>query len=150
MSLSEKTCKKIAEKLAIFTADTFVLYVKTLNFHWNMIGPQFFMFHKLLEEQYKDMASAIDDLAERIRMLGCDAPASMKEFLKLTTLEESHSNLTQNEMIKALIGDHESLEASCQQLIRFTDENIDQGSSDLLAERIRFHSKQSWLLRSHL
>jgi riboflavin synthase len=141
---------EIADKLAIFTADTFVLYVKTLNFHWNMKGAQFFMFHKLLEEQYKNMAEAIDDLAERIRMLGAHAPASMKQFLKLATLEESHAKLSQEEMIKELVHDHESLEASCQKLIEYVDECLDQGSSDLLAERIRFHAKHGWLLRSHL
>lgn len=141
---------KIAKKLSHFCADTFVLYVKTLNFHWNMRGPNFFAFHRLLEEQYKNLAEATDDLAERIRMLGYFAPSSCKEFLELTHLKESHSKLSQEEMVLELAADHATLETDLQKLISFTDENLDQGSSDLLAERIRFHSKSSWLLRTHL
>lgn len=147
--LNDKMRLEIADKLAIFTANTFVLYVKTLNFHWNMEGAQFFMFHRLLEEQYKNLAEGVDELAERIRMLGVHAPASMKHFLKLATLNESHANLNQEEMIQELIYDHETLENSCSKLIAFTDESLDPGSSDLLTERLRFHSKQAWLLRSH-
>lgn len=141
---------KIAKKLSHFCADTFVLYVKTLNFHWNMRGPEFFLYHRLLEEQYKNLAEATDDLAERIRMLGHFAPSSMQEFLQLAHLKESHPKLSQEEMVQELVSDHATLEASLQKLIAFVDENLDQGSSDLLAERIRFHSKSGWLLRSHL
>lgn len=149
-TLSDKTRKQIADRLAIFVADTFTLYVKTLNFHWNMRGAQFFMFHRLLEEQYKDMAEGADELAERIRGLGEMAPGSMKEFLKLTNLSESASKLPQNEMVLELVLDHETLVEECHELIQFVDEQLDQGTSDLLADRIRFHSKQAWLLRSHL
>jgi starvation-inducible DNA-binding protein len=78
---AEKGAKKVVEGLTHVVSDTFVLYVKTLNFHWNMIGAHFFMYHKLLEEQYKEMATAIDDLSERIRQLGHWAPGSLREFL---------------------------------------------------------------------
>jgi len=149
-TLSDKTKGQITDKLAEFTADTFVLYVKTLNFHWNMKGAEFFMFHGLLQGQYENLAGAVDDLAEQIRQLGALAPGSMKEFLKLTTLSESTAKLPQNEMIKELVEDHEELIESCGKLIQFVDEHLDPGTSDLLAERIRFHSKQAWLLRSHL
>lgn len=150
MTKSVDISAKIAKKLSHFCADTFVVYVKTLNFHWNMRGVEFFQFHKLLEDQYKDLAEGIDAIAERIRMLGHFAPASMQEFLELAHLKESHAKLSQEEMIQELAKDHELLVIQLQKLIAFVDENLDQGSSDLLADRIRFHSKSGWLLRSHL
>lgn len=150
MKKKSDTSAKIAKILSHFCADTFVLYVKTLNFHWNMRGPEFFQFHKLLEEQYKNLAEAADDLAERIRMLGHFAPSSMHDFLELAHIKESHPRLSQEAMIKELAIDHKTLELDLQKLIAFTDKHEDQGSSDLLVERIRFHAKQGWLLRSHL
>lgn len=135
--------------LSHFVADTAVLYVKTLNFHWNMVGPQFYMYHRLLEEQYKELAEALDELSERIRMLGGAAPGSMEEFLKLACLKESKSTLSQDTMIKELADSHESLIGHCHEVIAFSDSIGDQGTSDLLIERLRAHDKNAWLLRSH-
>lgn len=148
-TLSEKTIDQITQKLAHFLSDTFVLYVKTLNFHWNMSGPEFFMYHRLLEEQYKELAETIDELAERIRMLGRLTPGSMKQFQELSSLKESPSLLKWEQMVRELISAHDQMIEKCHQLIAFTDEVQDQGTSDLLIERIRSHSKQAWLLRSH-
>ena len=142
--------REIAQGLAHFLADTWVVYVKTLRFHWNMRGAEFFMYHKLLEEQYKEMADAIDEIAERIRMLGHAAPGSMEEFLGLACLKESKGALSQEGMVKALVQDHQSLVEHCQELIAFTDAEKDYGSSDLLIERLRTHDKAHWLLASHL
>lgn len=149
-TLSEKTIEEITQKLSLFLANTFVLYVKTLNFHWNMKGPQFFMHHRLLQEQYEEMATAIDDLAERIRMLGRTVDGSMEGFLKIATLKESQPSLPMEEMIEILVEDHKALVEECHQLIRFADTVYDQGTSDLIVERIRAHSKNAWLLESHL
>lgn len=149
-ALSEKTIDEISGKLAHFLSDTFIIYVKTLNFHWNMIGAEFYMYHRLLEEQYKELQEAIDEMAERIRMLGRKAPGSMNHFLKLACLKEAKEELTQEEMILQLIEDHENAIEHCHQIIQFTDKALDQGTSDLLIERIRSHAKQAWLLRSHL
>lgn len=148
-TLDDKTIVQITQKLAHFLSDTYVLYIKTQNFHWNMSGPEFFMYHRLLEEQYKELAEAIDELAERIRMLGQLAPGSMKQFLELSSLKESPVTLKWDAMIKELVGAHEEMIEHCHALIAFTDEVEDQGTSDLLIERIRAHSKQAWLLRSH-
>lgn len=148
--LSEKTMKDVCTKLGVFLADTFVLYTKTLNFHWNMEGPQFFMYHKLLEEEYEELAEAIDEIAERIRMLGGKAPATMQEFLKLASLKEGKSTQSWERMIQELVEDHEALVEKSHELIEFTDSVSDQGTSDLIVERIRSHSKEAWLLRSHL
>lgn len=148
--LDEKTREEIASQLSHFLADSFVLYVKTLNFHWNMVGAEFYMFHKLLQEQYEEMAEACDDLAERIRMLGSPAPGSMTEFLKLACLKESSQKLNQEKMIIDLAEGHEALVEHCHKIVAYLDSVYDQGSSDLMVERIRFHAKQAWLLRSHL
>src|SRR5690349_8537607 len=101
-TLDDKTLDKINLKLAHFLADTFVLYTKTLNFHWNMVASEFFMYHKLLEEQYKGLAEALDELAERIRMLRGTAPGSMTEILKLACLKESTKHLSQEKMVHEL------------------------------------------------
>ncbi|MCB1181333.1 MAG: DNA starvation/stationary phase protection protein [Chlamydiia bacterium] len=149
-TLDDKTVDEICEKLATFVSDTFVLYVKTLNFHWNMKGPQFFMYHRLLEEQYKEMAKATDELSEQIRLLDRYAPGSMHEFLQKTSLKEANTLPNQNAMIKELASDHDALVEKLHGAIKFMDTVLDQGTSDLLIERIRFHSKASWLLRSSL
>lgn len=149
-TLSKQTLAKISDRLSHFLADTFVLYVKTLNFHWNMVGSEFYMFHKLLEEQYKKLTEAIDEIAERIRMLHGISPGSMAEFMQLSSLKESPGNLSQKQMVEELMLNHEELVEHCHELIKYTDSVYDQGTSDLIIEQIRFHSKQAWLLRSHL
>lgn len=149
-SLSEKTMKDVCLKLGAFLADSFVLYTKTLNFHWNMEGPQFFMYHKLLEQEYEELAEANDEIAERIRMLGGKAPATLQEFLKLASLSEGKSTQSWEKMIQELVEDHETMVEKCHELIEFTNSVNDEGTSDLIVDRIRSHSKEAWLLRSHL
>lgn len=149
-TLSSETIDAITRHLGHFLSDTFVLYVKTLNFHWNMVGREFFMYHKLLEEQYKELQEALDELAERIRMLGRKSPGSMKRFLGYAELKESHEELKAEQMIHELVDDHEKLVESGHKLINLTEEASDQGTADLLIKRIRSHAKQAWLLRSHL
>ncbi len=140
----------VPKGLSHILADTSVLYFKTLNFHWNMVGPEFFMYHRMLEEQYKELAEALDELAERIRMLGFSAPGSMEALLQLACLNESPENLSQDEMVKELVKSHESMVEHCGALIKISDALDDQGTSDLLIERLRAHDKNAWLLRSHL
>lgn len=148
-TLNKKTRSAIADKLSHFLADTMVLYVKTLNFHWNMTGPQFFMYHRLLEEQYKELADALDEVAEQIRMLGAHAPGTLKEFSQTSCLGEGKAK-TQNSMIKELVADHESMIAHSRDLVDFCTEAGDEGVADLIVERLRSHDKAAWLLRSHL
>lgn len=140
----------VASALSHFLADTMVIYVKTLNFHWNMVGSEFFMYHKLLEEQYKALAEAGDELAERIRMLGKVAPATMEQWLQLASLKEAKGALSQEKMMRELTKDHETLLSHAHALIALSDKQGDQGTSDLIIERLRFHDKAAWLLRSHL
>jgi len=108
------------------------------------------MYHKLLEKQYEELAEAIDELAERMRMLGKKSPGSMQEILKLSCLKESSTKLSSTEMVKELVFSHEAMVEHCHDLIEFTDSLSDQGTSDILVERIRSHAKEAWLLRSHL
>ncbi len=146
---SSKEMGSIPDLLAHFLADTLVVYFKTLNFHWNMVAPQFFMYHKLLEEQYKELQGAADDIAERIRMLRKKAPGSMKEMLTLASLKESPSSLKGDQMVKELVHAHEEMVKKSHALIQYAEAQKDQGTSDMMIERLRFHDKQAWLLRSH-
>jgi starvation-inducible DNA-binding protein len=139
----------IVTKLSHYLADSVVLYFKLLNYHWNMVGPEFFMYHKLLEEQYIDLAEAIDLIAERIRQLGPKAPASMQEFLDLTTMKEGKATKSQDQMIEELTQDHSNIVAHCKKLIEVFQDDGDEGTADILIERMRVHDKYAWLLRSH-
>ena len=139
----------VAKRLAHYLADTALLYMKTLNYHWNMVGPEFFMYHKLLEGQYGELSEALDEIAERIRMIGPKAPATMKEYLELTSLKEGKSTHTQDQMVQELVKDHEAMVWTATQLISLADEQEDQGTSDLIVRWLRFHDKNAWLLRSH-
>lgn len=147
-TLNKKSKAAIAQRLGHHLADTMILYVKTLNFHWNMVGPQFFMYHRLLEEQYKELAQALDELAERIRMLGFPAPGSLIEFQKLGCLKEGKAK-TQATMVQELVSDHEAMIEHSQALIALCNEAGDEGTADLIIERLRSHDKAAWLLRSH-
>ncbi len=140
----------VAERLKFLLANTAVLYIKTLNFHWNMVGPQFFMYHKMLEGQYNELSEALDTIAERIRQLGPKAPATMQEYLSLATLKEGKSTLTQEKMVFELVRDHVALVQQCTRLIEFAEEKNDQGTMDLVIDRLRSHDKVAWLLRSNL
>ncbi len=150
MKKGSKKTGIITDLLAHFLSDTAVIYVKTLYAHWNMVGTEFFMYHKLLEKQYQDLAEALDELAERMRMLRVKAPASMADYLANTSLKEFTKNFyTQEALIKELIKDHELLVAESHALIEESEKEKDQGTSDLMIERLRYHDKQAWLLRSH-
>lgn len=150
LALDKKICAKVGEKLSYYIADSFVLYVKTLNYHWNMVGAGFFMYHKLLEEQYQELAEAVDLMAERIRMLDLKAPATMKEYLALTSLPEGKSNLSERKMIEELAKDNMFLVEHGSKVIAFCNDCEDEATADILIARIRAHDKNSWLLRSHL
>ena len=102
INIEQKNCDAVANMLAAVLADTYLLYTKTQNFHWNVEDEDFYSLHKFFEEQYEKLAETIDELAERIRMLGKKAPGSLQRFLELTSLEESNGDLSAQEMIKTL------------------------------------------------
>lgn len=139
----------IAQIIGQVLADTYVLYVKTQNFHWNIVDPRFYFLHEMLDDQYKALAKEVDQLAERIRMIRHRSPGSMRQFLELSTLEESHNDLSGNDMIRQLAQDHETsanlLRARIEEVIKLGDE----GTGDLFIALLRSHEKNAWMLRSH-
>lgn len=150
IGLSASTIKKISDTLRLVLADTYVLYVKTQNFHWNLIDPRFYPLHKMLEEQYEKLAEAVDQVAERIRALGAISPGSLKEFLNLTSLKESDGILSGDSMLKDLLKDHETVIKALRKGIHEANSLGDDGTGDLLIELIRDHEKTAWILRSHV
>ena len=150
--LAEKTqqTNKIVDALSHLLADTYILYVKTQNFHWNVTGPHFYAYHQLFEEQYKALVEAIDVIAERIRSLGAHAPASLAAFLKLTSLKESDEKLNAQSMLQTLLNNHESIANTISKLFDVIDECGDEVTLDLLVERKTEHDKFAWMLRSSL
>jgi starvation-inducible DNA-binding protein len=140
----------IAQILAQILANTYLVYVKTQNFHWNLIDPRFHSLHEFFEEHYKQLAEATDELAERMRMLKIKAPGSLKEFLELSTLSESEGDLSGNEMLAELSDDRDSLADHIRPKIEEVIKMGDQGTGDLLINHLRMHEKAAWMLRSHL
>lgn len=141
---------EIAEGLSRLLADTYTLYLKTHNFHWNVTGPMFQELHKMFETQYQDLADAVDTIAERIRALGVLAPASYSEFVRLSTIRESNGNLSASEMVRHLTEGHETIVRAVRSLVPLVSRVDDEASLDLLTERTRYHEKTAWMLRSLL
>lgn len=140
--------QKVADELAHFLADTYSLYLKTQNFHWNVTGPLFYSLHKMFEEQYQELAAAVDDIAERIRSLGCFAPASFSQFSQLASIKDEKSSLTAETMVSKLIKDHETLAQEAMHLIATAQKAHDEGTADLLIQRLKAHEKTAWMLKS--
>ncbi|MBA2409059.1 MAG: DNA starvation/stationary phase protection protein [Gammaproteobacteria bacterium] len=148
--ISEAQQKAIAEGLARVLADSYTLYLKTHNFHWNVKGPMFTTLHTLFEQEYTDLALAVDEIAERIRALGYSAPGSYKQFAELTTIEEETRVPQAEEMIRQLVVGQESVIATMRAIFPVADEAGDEATTDLLTQRMRVHEKSAWMLRSHL
>lgn len=149
ISLKPKAIEQLTHSLSVVLANTYLLYVKTQNFHWNVIDPRFYSLHKMLEEQYEGLAEAVDIIAERIRMLGNKSPASMEEFLELTTLKETSKQISGDEMLKQLLYDHEAIIKMLREKIDEAAEFEDQGTQDMYIQRLREHEKTAWMLRAH-
>lgn len=142
--------RSIADGLSTLLADTYTLYLKTQSFHWNITGPMFRALHAMFEEQYKDLAGAVDEVAERIRALGHPAAGSFAQFSKLTTLEEETGTPSADEMVRQLVTGHEAVVRTARNAFTTAEEAEDQVTMDLLAERMQVHEKQAWMLRSLL
>lgn len=136
--------------LAKLLADTYVLYIKTQNFHWNIHGPEFYALHLLAEKQYEEMADAVDEIAERIRALGFFVEASMGSFLKLSSIPEDTQLHTKIKYIEDLIKGHEVVIRDARKLAEQAEKNKDPGTVDLMGRRVLFHEKSAWMLRSQL
>jgi starvation-inducible DNA-binding protein len=139
-----------ADRLAQLLADSYTLYLKTHNFHWNVTGPHFGALHALFEVQYTDLALAVDAIAERIRALGHPAPGSYAEFGARTTITEATGSTPAMEMVAALAGDHETLAAAAAAVIVVAQAASDEPTAGLATARQEIHQKAAWMLRSFL
>jgi starvation-inducible DNA-binding protein len=145
-----KDVQRVADALSNVLADTFILYLKTHNFHWNVTGPMFGTLHQLFEEQYNELWLAVDAIAERIRSLGFIAPGSYREFTKLTYLQEAPAATHANEMIAELLRDHETTARTVRSALAVARTAVDAPTEDLLTQRLTAHEKAAWMLRSFL
>jgi starvation-inducible DNA-binding protein len=148
MSVNEDT--KVAEALSQVLADTFTLYLKTHNFHWNVIGPMFHTLHLMFEEQYNELWLASDAIAERIRALGCTPPGSNLQFSKLTYIREPEGIPSAPEMIAELLRDHETCARTARWALSVARSAVDAPTEDLMTHRLMAHEKAAWMLRSLL
>ena len=138
----------VVNKLSILLADTYALYLKTQNYHWHVKGPQFKSLHELFEMQYTELANAVDEVAERLRMMGHKAPATFKDFERLKTIKDGNSDLKANQMVMELAIDHGMLIGDLNQSMNLAQKMKDEGTVNLLANRISAHEKARWMLNS--
>jgi starvation-inducible DNA-binding protein len=142
--------EKIVEGLRHVLADTYTLYLKTHNFHWNVTGPMFNTLHLMFEEQYNELWAAVDELAERIRSLGAVAPGSYAEFAKLTKVKEAEGVPKAEDMIAQLVEAHETVLKTMRSVFPAAEAGNDESTADLLTQRLQVHEKTAWMLRSLL
>ena len=141
------TVVKAASRLL---ADSYTLYLKTHNYHWNVTGPMFTTLHGLFMTQYTELSLAVDEIAERIRALGEIAPGSYAEFDKLAQVKDPRGVPKATDMIRELVADNETVSQAAQLLFDAADEAGDQASADLATRRMDVAQKNAWMLRSHL
>ncbi len=142
--------EEIAQGLSRLLADTYTLYLKTHNFHWNVTGPMFNTLHLMFETQYTELSLAVDLIAERIRALGYPAPATYSEYAKLTSIPETVGVPKATEMIQLLVEGQEAVVRTARSLFPSASEVHDEPTADLLTQRMTLHEKNAWMLRSLL
>ena len=150
IGISENDRRKIAEGLGRLLADTYTLYLKTHNFHWNVTGPMFQTLHLMFEEQYTELAIAVDLIAERIRALGFPAPGSYREFMATTSIRDARAELGATDMIRELVEGQEAVVRTARSILPVANKADDQPTIDLLTQRLQVHEKAAWMLRSLL
>jgi starvation-inducible DNA-binding protein len=140
----------ISDGLSRLLADTYTLYLKTHNFHWNVTGPQFNTLHTMFETQYLELATAVDLIAERIRALGAWAPGSYSEFARLATVKEANGIPSAEAMVAELAADQATVVRTARQVFPAADAASDEPTADLLTQRMQVHEKTAWMLRALL
>lgn len=141
---------EIANALSRLLADTYTLYLKTHNFHWNVTGPMFQTLHLMFEQQYNELALAVDLIAERIRALGAVAPGSYRDFARLSSVQEAEGVPVAVDMIRQLVQGQETVARTAREAFVIADRANDQPTADLLTQRMQIHEKTAWMLRSLL
>ena len=150
IGIDESARKKIAKGIAEVLADSYTLYLMTHNFHWNVTGPHFRELHLQFEEQYTELATAVDEIAERIRTLGEIAPGTYQQFAQLSNIEESTDIPEAFAMVRILAEANETVARTCRDILPVAQNADDESSAALLSDRMRVHEKNAWLLRSLL
>jgi starvation-inducible DNA-binding protein len=150
LRLGENVRKEIAGGLARVLADSYALYLKTHNFHWNVEGPRFHGLHMMFEGQYKELAGAVDEIAERIRALGQYAPGSFGQFARLASVKDEDSVPAADDMVRRLAADHEAVTKTIHSMLPSAQEAGDEVTVGLLVDRLAVHEKTIWMLRSML
>ena len=148
LGIKEEDRKEIAHGLSRLLADTYLLYLKTHNFHWNVTGPQFHSLHEMFEEQYTELAQAVDTIAERIRTIGYQAPGSYSEFGELASVQETRGAPEAQEMVRLLVEGNETVVRTAREVLSAAERANDESTTDLLMKRMRTHEKTAWMLRS--
>ncbi len=150
IGIDEESRKQIAEGLSRLLADTYSLYLKTHNFHWNVTGAMFQTLHLMFETQYTELATAVDQIAERIRALGYPAPGTYSEFASLGSIPETTGVPKANEMIRLLVEGQEAVVRTARSIFPSVEQVNDEPTGDLLTQRMQLHEKNAWMLRSLL
>jgi starvation-inducible DNA-binding protein len=145
-----KSSSKVVEELSHLLADSYTLYLKTHNFHWNVTGPQFNTLHLMFEAQYTELALAVDLIAERIRALDHPAPGSYAQYAKLSSIKEETGVPKAKEMIKQLVAGQEAVVRTARGIFPTVEKSNDEPTADLLTQRMQVHEKNAWMLRSLL
>ncbi len=150
IGIPDEDRRQIAAELARVTADTYTLYLKTHGYHWNVTGPLFNTLHLMFEQQYNELWTAVDLLAERIRSLGEFAPGSNSQIGALTSIGEADGVVSAEDMLADLVAGHEAVARSARTAFRAADDAGDQPTADILTQRLQVHEKTAWMLRSML
>lgn len=150
IGIADHDRRAIAEGLSKLLADTYTLYLKTHNFHWNVMGPMFQTLHLMFETQYNELALAVDLIAERIRALGFPAPGTFREFSQLSSIKEDQGVPNAQDMIRLLVEGQEAVVRTARSIFPVVDSAKDEPTADLLTQRMQLHEKNAWMLRSLL
>jgi len=142
--------KEVIKMMQLVLANSYGLYLKTQNYHWNVTGPQFESLHILFEKQYSDLAESVDEIAERIRALGSKAPASFSLFNELKTLADGNEDASAEEMVKGLAEDNLYMASLLKEVIVLAQQHQDEATADLCIKRIEIHEKNAWMLHSSI
>ncbi|WP_025565407.1 Dps family protein [Psychromonas sp. SP041] len=148
IGISKENRAEISDGLKRLLADSYTLYLQTHNFHWNVTGMQFRELHLMFEEHYTELATAVDDIAERIRTLDVPAPGTYKEFAKLSSIKEVDGVPSSSEMVELLTKGHEQVIKTSRQVLKVAQEADDESTASLVSDRMRIHEKTAWMLRA--
>jgi starvation-inducible DNA-binding protein len=148
IGIKETDREQVAEGLKRLLADSYTLYLQTHNFHWNVTGPSFRELHLMFEEHYTELATAVDDIAERIRTLDVPAPGTYKEFARLSAIDEVDGVPEARAMVDLLTRGHEQVVKTCRDVLKVAQSADDESTASLVSDRMRIHEKTAWMLRA--